>query len=89
MPNPFGKTVDVEHPYAIYADDRFDWEYKILKTYQQRDKETNNPHARWKVAVKTPFTFGSYEIGDDYCLNILLHSGLIEATDEWKKVYGN
>tara|TARA_R110002020_G_scaffold92079_2_gene223213 strand:+ start:300 stop:569 length:270 start_codon:yes stop_codon:yes gene_type:complete len=89
MDNPFEKTADIDSPYAIYVDKRFSYEYKVLKTYQTKDKESKNHHAKWKLAIKSPFTLGSYEIGDDYCLNILLHSGLVEATDEWKKVYGN
>ena len=89
MPNPFGKTVDIDQPYAIYVDKRYDFEYKVLKTYQQRDKEIKNPLARWKLATKSPFTFGNYELGDGYCLDILLNGALISATDEWKKTYGN
>jgi len=89
MRNPFAKRRDIDNPYAIYAD-RFDFEYRILKTYQRRDKERDNPNARWHVATKSPFTFGSYEYGDEYVNQILSnHPGLVSATDEWKDTYGN
>jgi len=89
MGNPFGKRRDIDNPYAIYVD-RFDFEYRVLKTYQRREKEINNPEARWHVATKSPYTFGSYEYGDGYLKHILSgDAGLVDATDEWKKIYGN
>jgi len=89
MKNPFGKRVDIANAYATYVD-RFDFEYKVLKTYQRSDKERDNPGARWHVATKSPFTFGSYEYGDGYVKDILSNNaGLVSATPEWKDTYGN
>ena len=44
-----------------------------------RDKEIKNPLARWKLATKSPFTFGNYELGDGYCLDILLNGALVNT----------
>ena len=89
MKNPFGKRRDIDNPYAIYVDS-YDFEYRILKTYQRRDKEINNPDARWMVATKSPLTYGSYELGDGYVNQILSNNaGLVSASSEWKDTYGN
>ena len=89
MKNPFGKRVDIANAYATYVD-RFDFEYKVLKTNQRRDNEHDNPLASWHVATKSPLTFGSYEYGDGYVSDILSNNaGLVDATDEWKRIYGN
>ena len=89
MKNPFGKRRDIDNPYAIYVDS-YDFEYRILKTYQRRDKERDNPNAIWHVATKSPFTHGSYEYGDGYVNQILSNNpGLVSASPEWKDIYGN
>ena len=89
MKNPFGKRRDINNPYAVYVDS-YDFEYRVLKTNQRRDKEHDNPLASWHVATKSPLTFGSYEYGDGYVSDILSNNaGLVDATDEWKDVYGN
>ena len=59
---PFGKTRDVEKPYAIYTNPQ-GWEWRILKTYQHPDKEKTNQYARWYVAARSPMTHGSWEYG--------------------------
>ena len=89
MKNPFRKRRDIDNPYAVYVDS-YDFEYRILKTYQRRDKERDNPNAIWHVATKSPFTHGSYEYGDGYVNQILSNNpGLVSASPEWKDTYGN
>jgi hypothetical protein len=82
--NPFGKTRDVDSPYAIYA--AGGWEWRVLKTYQRSDKERENARAVWLCAVKSPYTFGSHEFGDTYVRDVL--GSLVEQTDEWAVAYG-
>lgn len=65
--NPCGKTRPVEKPYEIWTSRDGSWEHRVLKKYQFDD---NKPHARWFVAVKSPFTFGSWEYGDSYVKDV-------------------
>jgi hypothetical protein len=67
--NPKGKTRKVDDPYETYYG-AGDWEWRVLKHYQTADKERQNPYARVFCAVKSPFTFGSWEYGDTYCKDI-------------------
>ena len=65
--NPCGKTRPVESPYEIWASPDGSWEHRVLKKWQADD---NKPFARWFVAVKSPFTFGSWEYGDSYVKDV-------------------
>ncbi len=69
--NECGKTRPKDNPYEVWRNDRFGYEYLILKKYQAPDKENNNPFARWFCATKSPHTYGSYELGDGYVANII------------------
>ena len=60
--NLFGKSRPKENPYAIYK--LGDWEWRVLKTYQRKDKEDTNQYSRWFVAVRTPMTHGGWDMGD-------------------------
>jgi hypothetical protein len=88
--NLFGKTKPKEAPYAVYKGygPLGDTEVRVLKTYQTHEREKENPHARWFVVVKTDMTFGSYDMGDSYIMDAIRGLKLIEATDEWRAVYG-
>lgn len=91
MKNPFGKKREVSNPYAIYRDDKRDFEYRVLKSYQSRASEIKKPQrARWHLATLSPYTFGSWEYGDCY-VNQLLGSAavLVDGSDMWKKIYGH
>ena len=66
--NLHGKTRPVESPYLIIV--QGDWEWRVLKRYQSQDAERANPYARWFVAVKSPLTYGSWEMGDTYVREI-------------------
>jgi len=82
--NPFGKTVDIESPYAIYTGPKgFEW--RILKTYQTTKNEKKNPYARWFVAAKSEMTGGAWEYGDTYVKDILNYGILISYVDGWDK----
>ena len=84
--NPFGKTRDVEDPYAVYTGPAgFVW--KVLKTKQRPDLEKKNAHATWFVAAQSDFTFGSYDMGDEYAPNVRPYT-LVSCTDEWREHYG-
>ena len=66
MKNLCAKTRKVESPYEIWkaADG---WQWNVLKKYQADD---NKLYARAFCAVKSPFTFGSWEYGDTYIKDI-------------------
>lgn len=86
--NTFGKTRDIEKPYATYRVENpmngmyFEW--KVLKAWQSRDAEKKKPYTRWHCAVQSPMTYGSWERGDVYVDEILdLNPKLIQAEPEW------
>jgi hypothetical protein len=68
MTNPYGKTRKVDDPYFTYK--LGDWEWRVLKTYQTPDNESKNDYARWFCAVKSPYTYDSWEYGDTYISDI-------------------
>ena len=68
--NPCGKTVSVDEPYEIYKDERSGFEWRVLKKYQMPHKEAENKFARWFCAVKSPMTYGSWEMGDVYARDV-------------------
>jgi len=77
MANPYGKTQKKETPYAIYKDG--DWEYRILKLNQKPEKAATNKFASAFCAVKSPMTYGEFDLGDTYLDDI---SGvLVEGAD--------
>ena len=77
--NPFGKTRKIDDPYAVYR--WHGWEWRVLKTYQRPDKEEDNQYARWFCAVKSPFTFDSFDMGDTYVSDVLNSGLLVDADD--------
>ena len=68
--NPCGKTVSVDEPYEIYKDERSGFEWRVLKKYQTPENEAKNTFARWFCAVKSPMTYGSWEMGDVYARDV-------------------
>jgi hypothetical protein len=72
MKIPMGKARPVDKPYKIFQSDG--WEWRVLKAYQTPEKEKTNQYARWYCAVKSPFTFGSWEYGDTYIADIDLQA---------------
>lgn len=66
------KTRKVENPYEVYRSNLLpDWEWRVLKKYQNPEDEAKNEYARWFCAVKSPMTYGSWEYGDVYVREIL------------------
>jgi len=66
MKNLCLKERKIEDPYEIWRNSS-GWEWRVLKKWQADD---NKPYARWFCAVKSPFTFGSYDLGDVYVSEI-------------------
>ena len=63
--NAMGKSRPTDRPYLIYSGNGF--EYRVLKAYSA------DPHkrgARWFLATKSPYTFGSFELGDGYIADV-------------------
>lgn len=70
MKNLQGKIRKTNDPYEIWTDIEKKWEWRVLKKYQTPEKEKLNPYARWFCAVKSPFTYDQYELGDVYVRDI-------------------
>ena len=91
MANPFGKTRDVENPYATYVGYHSDLgpiEVRILKRYKGSvEAEKKNQYSRWFIAAKSDATFGSWEYGDDYAGVIQSEYKLLDAEPEWLAQY--
>ncbi|MBU2177419.1 MAG: hypothetical protein KJ556_20195 [Gammaproteobacteria bacterium] len=72
-PNIYGKTRPLDKPYKIFSSQLrpyTDWEWRVLKAYQNPEQEARNPYARWFCAVRSPMTFGSWDYGDTYVADI-------------------
>ena len=67
--NMCGKTRKTDDPYEVWTGaNGFEW--RVLKKYQKPELEAKNPYARWFCAVKSNFTYGSFELGDVYVSEI-------------------
>ena len=72
--NLCNKTRDVDKPYEIWEGVHPLFgkaELRVLKKYQKPSIEAKNEYARWFVAVKSPHTHGSWELGDEYAKNVI------------------
>ena len=72
--NSWAKTRRQDDPYMIVCNGN--WEWRILKAYKSRQSETIDPYSRWFMAVKSPFTYGSYELGDGYVAELIPYLSL-------------
>jgi hypothetical protein len=61
-----GKSRPTDNPYMTFEGDGF--EYRVLKSYQADDSK---PYARWFLATKSPYTMGSWELGDGYVAEVV------------------
>ena len=68
--NKCGKTRDLDKPYETWTSFDGTWIWRVLKKYQTPENEDKNPFARWFVAVKSPHTYGKWEMGDTYVSEI-------------------
>lgn len=83
MANPFAKSRKTGNPYAIYRAGDMVWH--VLKTYKQVKNE--DTYARWMVAAKSDATFGSFELGDTYALEVKRYGTLVAADPAWQEAY--
>ena len=72
MKNLCGKTRDVNNPYEVWTNGS--WFWRVLKNWQGDDNKLN---ARWFCAVKSPMTYGSYDMGDVYVSEIKANARLM------------
>lgn len=78
--NLCGKMRKVDNPYEIWQ--AGDWTWRVLKKWQADDAK---PYGRWFCAVKTPHTFGSYDMGDVYVSEI--KSNAVKLTEAEMKTH--
>jgi hypothetical protein len=65
--NPFLKERKIDNPYEIWKTSDGTWEWRVLKKWQIDD---DKPYARWFCAVKSPYTYGKFDMGDVYVKDI-------------------
>ena len=83
MANPFAKSRPTMKPYAIYQAGDLVWH--VLKAYKQVKNE--DAYARWLVAAKSDATFGSFELGDTYAIEVKRYGTLVAADPAWQEAY--
>lgn len=73
------KTRKLEEPYEVWKSFDGSWEWRVLKKWQVDDTKQ---YARWYCAVKSPFTYGSYEYGDVYVTDIKQYAFKVSLNDK-------
>ena len=68
--NLMSRTRPVENPYEVWKSLDGSWEWRVLKKWQKKSKEVVNPYARWFCAVRSPYTYGTWEYGDTYVRDV-------------------
>lgn len=69
--NLMAKARPVDRPYQVFTDPSMPgWEWRVLKRYQKPSLEAKNPYARAFCAVRSPMTYGSWDLGDTYLSDI-------------------
>ena len=81
MKNECLKTRKVDNPYEVWKTADGTWEWKVLKKWQADD---DKPYARWFCAVKSPFTHGSFELGDVYVKEIKEQAERVITVEEYE-----
>lgn len=66
--NPFGKCRNVNDPYFTLT--HGDWSWKVLKLYKSPANTLKDRYARAFCAVSSPFTHGSFDLGDTYVSDV-------------------
>ena len=82
MANTMAKMRKVNNPYEVWRVG--DWEWRVLKKWQADDSK---PFARWCCAVMSPYTQGSYDMGDSYAQDIIDMAYKVDdisALDPWR-----
>ena len=81
------KTAEMGNPHATFTNPRAGWVWKVLKVYRSAKSDKGDEYARWLLAVRSPNTFGGYDIGDTYIKDVLSFGTLESATDEFKAYF--
>lgn len=68
------KTTSIDKPYMTYEGNGFEW--RVLKRYQNPENEKKNQYARWHCAVRSPMTYGEWELGDVYISDIRKYANI-------------
>ncbi len=77
------KTASVDAPHATYRNEAADWDWKVLKVNQPK-KKPDERYSTWMVAAKSPNTFGGWEMGDTYCIEVIGFGKLVSCTVEFQ-----
>lgn len=64
--NPWAKRTTKDAPHHTIVDHRTGFEYRILKLYKKPSATLKDPYARVYLATSSPYTYGSFELGDGY-----------------------
>ena len=76
--NPCSKSRKVDNPYETYTSPFMpNWEWRVLKKYKSPSNEAKDPYSRWYCAVRSPMTWGEWELGDTYVRDILNVPGIV------------
>ena len=80
-----------EEPYAIFKNmgPFGNTEVRLLKVWQMPKTELKNQYAKWNVAVKSDYTFGSFDMGDSYLNDVVRNLDLTYAHELFKNQYWN
>lgn len=76
--NTCAKSRPVERPYEVWRN-LYGWEWRVLKKYQTPENEAKNQYARWFCAVKSPYTYGDFELGDTYVREVTGSATLVST----------
>ncbi len=74
------KTATQEAPHATYV--AGDWIWKVLKVNAPK-KSPRAPYVSWFCAVQSSNTFGGWDMGDTYAIEVLRFGTLQSSTAEF------
>ncbi len=74
------KTATKEAPHATYK--AGDWTWLVLKVNAPK-KSPRSPYATWLVAAQSANTFGGWDMGDTYAIEVLRYGVLVSSTLEF------
>lgn len=78
------KSTTVDNAHATFENARAGWVWKVLKVNQPSKSPTDSgAYATWFVAAKSPHTFGSWEMGDTYAVEVLQHGTAVHMSTEF------
>lgn len=73
--NKMGKKTSIDKPYQVWKNEAAGWTWLILKS---NHADIHKPFASAFCAVSSPYTFGSYDLGDTYWSEIFANAELVE-----------